>query len=120
MWAKIPDAGWFLLVLDPVIDGVRFEKVLVGSGSALNILFYPAFKALGLKPKNLTSYDSLFWGIMPGKPSYPLRQVTLPVQFGTKQHFRTDHVNFIMADFEGIYHAILDRPGIAKFMAVPH
>ena len=36
------------------------------------------------------------------------------------QHFRTDYVNFIVADFKGIYHAILGRLGIAKFMAVPH
>lgn len=31
-----------------------------------------------------------------------------------------DYVNFIITDFEGIYHAILGRLGIAKFMAVPH
>lgn len=50
----------------------------------------------------------------------PLGQISLPVQFGTPQHFRIDFVNFIVADFNGIYHAILGRPGIAKFMAVPH
>lgn len=120
MWAQIPDAGRFPLVLDPVIDGVRFEKVLIDGGSALNILFYPAFKELGIELEKLQPYNTPFWGIMPGKPSYPLGQITLPVQFGTKQHFRIDHITFIVADFEGIYHAILGRPGIAKFMAVPH
>jgi hypothetical protein len=35
-------------------------------------------------------------------------------------HFRTDYVNFMVADFEGTYHAILGRPAITKFMVVPH
>jgi hypothetical protein len=44
----------------------------------------------------------------------------LAVQFGTADHFRIDYVNFIVADFEGTYHAILGRPALAKFMAIPH
>jgi hypothetical protein len=50
----------------------------------------------------------------------PLRQITLPVQFSTGDHFRTDYVNFVVTDFEGTYHAILGRPAITKFMVVPH
>jgi hypothetical protein len=42
------------------------------------------------------------------------------VQFGTVDHFRTDYVNFVVADFKGTYHAILGRPVITKFMAVPN
>jgi hypothetical protein len=44
----------------------------------------------------------------------------LAVQFGTVNHFRIDYVNFIVADFEGTYHAILGRPALAKFMVIPH
>jgi hypothetical protein len=42
------------------------------------------------------------------------------VQFGTADHFRTDYVNFVVADFEGTYHAILGHPAITKFMVVSH
>jgi hypothetical protein len=35
-------------------------------------------------------------------------------------HFRTDYANFVVVDFVGNYHAILGRPMIIKFMAVPH
>jgi hypothetical protein len=42
------------------------------------------------------------------------------VQFGTTDHFHTDYVNFVVADFEGTYHAILGHPVITKFMVVPH
>jgi hypothetical protein len=49
-----------------------------------------------------------------------LGQITLAVQFGTADHFRIDYINFIVADFEGTYHAILGRPALAKFMVIPH
>jgi hypothetical protein len=42
------------------------------------------------------------------------------VQFGTADHFHTDYVNLVVADFEGTYHVVLGRPAITKFMAVPH
>ena len=42
------------------------------------------------------------------------------MQFGKPDHFRTDYVNFIVADFDSTYHAILGRPALTKFMAVPH
>jgi hypothetical protein len=42
------------------------------------------------------------------------------VQFGNPNHFHTDYINFMVADFKGTYHAILGRPALTKFMAVPH
>jgi hypothetical protein len=42
------------------------------------------------------------------------------MQFGMADHFRANYVNFVVADFEGTYHAILGRPVITKFMAIPH
>ena len=47
-------------------------------------------------------------------------QITFPVQFGTADHFHTEYVNFFVADFDTAYHAILGRPALTKFMAVPH
>ena len=44
----------------------------------------------------------------------------MPVQFVTIEHFRTEYVNFFVADFDTVYHAILGRPALAKFMAIPH
>ena len=52
--------------------------------------------------------------------SLPLGQITLSVQFSTAKHFRVDYINFLVADFNTAYHAILGRPALAKFMAMPH
>jgi hypothetical protein len=42
------------------------------------------------------------------------------VQFGTAEHFHTNYVNFVVADFDGTYHTILGRLALTKFMVVPH
>jgi len=35
-------------------------------------------------------------------------------------HFRTEFVNFVVANFDGTYHGILGRPSLTMFMVVPH
>jgi hypothetical protein len=69
MWAKLPQPGRFPLVLDPVIRNVRFEKVLIDGGSALDILFRNVLTKLGLKQEDLEPYDTPFWGVLPGQAS---------------------------------------------------
>ncbi|XP_066392340.1 uncharacterized protein [Miscanthus floridulus] len=107
-------------MLDPTIRNVRFKKVLIDSGSALNILFVGALTELGLIKDDLIPVDSPFWGIVPGRASQPLGKITLLVQFGTTDHFRTNYMNFFMVDFNTTYHAILGQPALVKFMVVPH
>jgi hypothetical protein len=69
----------------------------------------------------LTKSTSPFYGIVPENTAIPLGSVVLPVTFGeTRDNYRTEYVKFKVADFEMYYHAILGRPAIAKFMAVPH
>ena len=94
--------------------------MLVDGGSSIDILFRNSLPALKLTPAQLKPYDAQFWGVLPGQSSVPLGQITLPVQFGTPDHFRTEFVNFVVADFDGTYHAILGRPSLMKFMTVPH
>ena len=72
LWADIPYLGRFPLVLDPTIRDVRFKKVLIDGGSALNILFAGALTELGLTKDDLVPIDSPFWGIIPGRASQPL------------------------------------------------
>jgi hypothetical protein len=68
-----------------------------------------------------TKSTSPFYGIVPGNVAIPLGLVVLPVTFGeTRENYRTEYIKFEVANFETSYHAILSRPAIAKFMAVPH
>jgi hypothetical protein len=99
---------------------VQFDRVLIDGGSSIDILFKNSLSALNISEADLKPYDAQFWGVLPRQSSTPLGQIILPVQFGTADHFRTDYVNFVVADFEGTYNVILGRPMITKFMAVPH
>jgi hypothetical protein len=63
---------------------------------------------------------SPFYGIVPGNAAHPRGTVVLPVTFGTRENYRTEFIKFEVANFESSYHAILGRPALAKFMAVPH
>jgi hypothetical protein len=68
----------------------------------------------------ITPIEIPFYVIVPGKAVMPLRQITLPVTFGTQANYRTEFIQFEVADFETSYHAILGRPALGKFMAIPH
>ncbi|XP_022680993.1 uncharacterized protein LOC111256752 [Setaria italica] len=58
----------------------------------------------------LTPMNSPFYGIIPGNTAIPIGQVFLPVTFGTKENYRTEYIQFEVADPETSYHAILGRP----------
>jgi hypothetical protein len=42
------------------------------------------------------------------------------VLFGDKTHFRREPIWFKVVDLDSPYHALLGRPALAKFMAIPH
>jgi hypothetical protein len=121
-WTSFSEPGRFPLVLKPVVAGSRLNKVLIDGGSELNVLFTKTLKKMKLDITHmLTKSTSPFYGIVPGNAAIPLGSVVLPVTFGeTRENYRTEYIKFEVADFETSYHAILGRPAIAKFMAVPH
>jgi hypothetical protein len=57
-WAAIPEPGRFPLVLDPCINSVRIERVLVDGGSSIDILFRSNLSALKLTQANFKPYDA--------------------------------------------------------------
>ncbi|KAF8666369.1 hypothetical protein HU200_053472 [Digitaria exilis] len=119
-WAEITSPGRYPLVLETVVANSRLTKVLIDGGSGLNLIFAKTLKSMGLDTSALQPADTPFYGIVPGKAAIPLGQITLPVTYGTASNYRTEFIKFEVADFETSYHAILGRPALAKFMAIPH
>jgi hypothetical protein len=120
-WTSFSELGRFPLVLKPVVTGSRVNKVLIDSGSGLNVLFTKTLKKMKLDITHmLTKSTSPFYSIIPGNVAIPLGSVVLPVTFGeTRENYRTEYIKFEVADFETSYLAILGRPAITKFMVVP-
>ncbi|XP_020161788.1 uncharacterized protein [Aegilops tauschii subsp. strangulata] len=75
---------------------------------------------LGLEAKNLEPTRTIFHGIVPGLSCSPIGRVPLSVLFGDSDHFRRELLWFEVVDLTSAYHALLGRPALAKFMAVPH
>jgi hypothetical protein len=51
---------------------------------------------------------------------YPLGHLYMPVTFGAPDNYRTEFLCFKVARFDCGYNAIIKRPRLAKFMAIPH
>ncbi|XP_012702846.1 uncharacterized protein LOC105914747 [Setaria italica] len=54
-----------------------------------------------------------FYGIVPGKGSYPIVRVVLQITFGTQANYCPKYLIFDVANFKTFYHA-------SKFMAIPY
>jgi hypothetical protein len=121
-WTSFSKLGCFPLILKPVVVGSRLNKVLIDGGSGLNVLFTKTLKKMKLDiTQMLTKSTSRFYGIIPENAAITLGSMILPITFGeSRDNYRTGYIKFEDADFETSYHAILGRPTITKFMAVPH
>ncbi|KAI4971585.1 hypothetical protein ZWY2020_002499 [Hordeum vulgare] len=120
----MPNPGTYALVLDPALASKRltcwFSRVLVDGGSRINILYRETLLKIMLKEKNLQSTRAVFHGIVLEQSCSPIGKIQLDVLFGDKAHFRRDLVWFEVVDLNSPYHALLGRPALAEFMAIPH
>jgi hypothetical protein len=89
-------------------------------GSSINVTFPRTLQGLGVHLKELHESDTPFFGIVPTEGEYPLGHIYMPVTFGTPENYRTEFLRFEVANFDCGYNAIIGRPRLAKFMAIPH
>jgi hypothetical protein len=90
-------------------------RVLIDGGAGLNIIFSETLKKMGLDFAGLITLIGIpFYGIVPDKTAMLLGQINLPVTFGIQANYRTEFIQFEVADFEASYHAILGRPTLIK------
>jgi hypothetical protein len=75
---------------------------------------------LGIPPAQLKPSRLTFHGIVPRHSCVPLGRVQLEVLFGKIGNSRREPIWFEVVDISSPYHALLGRPALAKFMAVPH
>jgi hypothetical protein len=95
----VPSSGKYPLVVDPVIDNVRLTKVLMDGGSSLNIIYAETLGLLQIDLSSIRASAAPFHGIIPGKRVQPLRQLDLPVCFGTPSNFRKETLMFEVVEF---------------------
>jgi hypothetical protein len=117
-WLNFDHPGKYPLLVNPVIRESRVKKLLVDGGSNINVTFPRTLLGLGWHSKNSTSQTPLSLALCQGE--YPLGHIYMPVTFGTPENYITEFLRFEVASFDCGYNAIIGRPGLAKFMAIPH
>jgi hypothetical protein len=116
--ASAARGGQLALVLSPTLCNVKLGRVLIDGGAALNILSPAAFDAIKAPGMVLRPSQPII-GVTPGH-TWPLGHIDLPVTFGGSANFRTERVDFDVADLSLPYNAVLGRPALVKFMAAVH
>jgi hypothetical protein len=118
-WLNFDHLGKYPLLVNPVIGESRVKNVLVDGGSSINVTFPRTLLGLGVALKELHESDTPFFGIVPTEGEYPLGHIYMSVTFRTPENYRTKFLRFEVASFDYGYNAIIGRPGLAKFMAIP-
>jgi hypothetical protein len=111
-------AGILPLITAPVIANMRLHHVLIDDGAGLNVISHAAFKQLQIPGSRLGPSRPLS-GVGP-QPVYPLGSIALLVTFGTEENFRTENVQFDVAEVNLPFNAIIGRPALYRFMAIAH
>jgi hypothetical protein len=111
-------AGILPLSTAPVIANMRLHHVLIDGGAGLNVISHAAFKQLQI-PRSQLGPSRPFSGVGP-QLVYPLGSITLPVTFGTEENFRTESVQFDVAEVNLPFNAIISRTTLYRFMAIAH
>jgi hypothetical protein len=92
----------------------------VDGGSSINVTFPRTLLGLGVALKELHESDTPFFSILLTEGEYPLGHIYMPITFATLENYRTEFLRFEVASFDCGYNAIIDRPGLTKFMAILH
>jgi hypothetical protein len=106
------------LITAPVIANMKLHHVLIDGGAGINVISHAAFKQLQILGSRLGP-SRPFFGVGP-QPVYPLGSIALPVTFGTEENFRTENVQFDVAEVNLPFNAIIGRPALYRFMAIAH
>ena len=86
-------------------------------GASINIIYLNTLKRMNISTRQLRPSNVKFHGIVPGRSASSLGEITLEVTFGEEANYRTEDATFEVITFDSAYHAIFDKPALAKFLA---
>src|SRR6266542_5077330 len=78
---SVPHPGHYPLVLDPIVRTVKLNRVLIHSGSGLNILFAKTLDDMKIPCSELKQSSTPFHRVIPGTSATPLGTIKLPITF---------------------------------------
>ena len=108
------------MVLDPIIDGYHFTRVLMDGGSSLNLIYQDTVRKMGIDPTKISRSNTTFKGVTPGPEAHCTGSLLQKVIFGFPDNFHSEHLTFHIAPSQSGYQELLGREAFACFNAIPH
>ncbi|XP_062074917.1 uncharacterized protein LOC133778922 [Humulus lupulus] len=105
------------LVIDAQIGNKMVSRVLVDDRSSVNVLFKPAFTAIGLTEAYLASCATQIYGFN-GDSILPMGKIQLPVTLGNKIQGSFKFCMFVVVDCFTAYNVIFSCPALVDFGAI--
>ncbi|XP_057418784.1 uncharacterized protein LOC130712994 [Lotus japonicus] len=106
-----------LIVVEALIANGKVRRVLIDTGSSADIMFYDAYKTLGLSVKDLIPYDHDLIGFI-GDRVLPLGYFDTYLSLGDHDVCRTVKARFLVVKCPTAYNAIIGRPSLNVYRAI--
>ena len=91
--------GLAALVLDPLINGYHFTRVLMDGDSNLNLIYKDTTRKMGIDPTQISHSNTTFKGVIPGQEAHCMGYLLLKVVFGSPDNFRSETLTFHIVPF---------------------
>ncbi|XP_019159667.1 PREDICTED: uncharacterized protein LOC109156267 [Ipomoea nil] len=117
-----PDHGTEALIVMIDILGVDVQRVMVDTGSSVNVLYMDVFNKLKLDQAKMTPVQTQLPGFT-GDTAEQEGLIRLPVEVGTYLRVMKVDMEFIVVNLACVHNVILGRPGISQIGAIismPH
>ncbi|XP_019172655.1 PREDICTED: uncharacterized protein LOC109168055 [Ipomoea nil] len=105
------------LVIAMDVNGVVVRRILVDTGSSINILYLETFTKMGLAREQLASVKTPLAGFT-GDSVEAEGSIILPVEIGNYPDVQKLDMKFIVVDLTCSHNAILSRPGLEDLGAL--
>lgn len=96
------------VVIKANVANKEFNKILVNSGSSVDVLFKYALKEMGIMNLSLEHTNTSLKGFGRGRLT-PLGVVELPVMIGSRPFEKTMMLNFVVVEEDNAYQMIFGR-----------
>ena len=105
------------LVVKMKIVGAIVRRILVDTGSSVDIITWDCLKRLSHPGRNLVPMANPVLGFG-GQEVNPTGVIRLPVRFGNKSKFKSLEIAFLAVDVPTAYNVIIGRPTLHRVKAV--
>ncbi|XP_019163610.1 PREDICTED: uncharacterized protein LOC109159953 [Ipomoea nil] len=112
---EIPHRDALVITMD--INGLVVRRILVDTGSSVNVLYLETFTKMGLTREQLRPVQTPLAGFT-GDSVEAEGSITLPVEIGSYPDVQKLSMKFIVVNLACLHNAILGRPGLEDLGAL--